>query len=49
MREIKFRAWNKILNRMDNWYDLVDKNLRNIFIIKDHNGYELMQYTRTKR
>lgn len=45
MRDIKFRAWNKILNRMDNWYDLVDKNLRNIFIMKDHNGYELMQYT----
>ena len=48
MREIKFRAWNKILNRMDNWYDLVDKNLRNIFIMKDHNGYELMQYTGLK-
>lgn len=48
MRDIKFRAWNKISNRMDNWYDLVDKNLRNIFIMKDHNGYELMQYTGLK-
>jgi len=48
MREIKFRAWNKISSRMDNWYNLVDKNLRNIFIMKDHNGYELMQYTGIK-
>lgn len=45
MREIKFRAWNEISSRMDNWCDLVDKNLRNIFIMKNHNGYELMQYT----
>lgn len=48
MREIKFRGWNTIREKMESWSELLDKNLRNIFITRNHNGYKLMQYTGLK-
>lgn len=44
-REIKFRAWNEVLEEMLNWNDFLDTNMKNTFIAPESTGLILMQYT----
>ena len=48
MKEYKFRAWNSLANKMYNWNELLNQNLKNIFTIPEQCGYNLMQYTGLK-
>ena len=46
MREIKFRGWDKTSKKMVNWNELLDMNLKNIFIMQEKDtGIVLMKYT----
>jgi uncharacterized phage protein (TIGR01671 family) len=44
-REIKFRAWNEVSEKMLNWNDFLDTNMKNTFIAPESTGLILMQYT----
>ena len=48
MREIKFRAWDSLVEKMYSWTELLNQNLNNIFTIPEQCGYHLMQYTGLK-
>ena len=48
MREIKFRAWNEVLEKMYNWYEFLNTNMKNTFIAPESTGMILMQYTGLK-
>ena len=48
MKDIKFRAWDSLANKMYNWSELLNQNLKNIFTIPEQCGYSLMQYTGLK-
>ena len=48
MREIKFRAWNEVLEKMYNWYDFLNTNMKNTFIAPESTGMILMQYVGLK-
>ena len=44
-REIKFRAWNEVSEKMLNWNEFLDTNMKNTFIAPESTGLILMQYT----
>ena len=44
-REIKFRAWNEVSEKMLNWNEFLDINMKNTFIAPESTGLILMQYT----
>ena len=44
-REIKFRAWDEVSEKMLNWNDFLDTNMKNTFIAPESTGLILMQYT----
>lgn len=48
MRDIKFRAWNEVEEKMLNWYEFLDTNIKNTFIAPESTGLILMQYTGLK-
>ena len=48
MRDIKFRAWNEVQEKMLNWYDFLDTNIKNTFVAPESTGLILMQYTGLK-
>ena len=48
MRDIKFRAWNEVEEKMLNWYEFLDTNMKNTFIAPESTGLILMQYTGLK-
>ncbi len=48
MRDIKFRAWDNLVEKMYSWTELLNQNLKNIFTIPDQCGYKIMQYTGLK-
>ena len=43
--EIKFRAWDEVSEKMLNWNDFLDTNMKNTFIAPESTGLILMQYT----
>lgn len=45
MREIKFRAWNEVEEKIYNWYEFLNTNMKNTFIAPESTGMILMQYT----
>nr|DAY39436.1 MAG TPA: YopX protein [Caudoviricetes sp.] len=44
-REIKFRAWDEVSEKMLNWNYFLDTNMKNTFIAPESTGIILMQYT----
>ena len=48
MRDIKFRAWDNLVEKMYSWTELLNQNLKNIFTIPDQCGYKIMQCTGLK-
>lgn len=44
-REIKFRAWDEVSEKILNWNDFLDTNMKNTFIAPESTGLILMQYT----
>lgn len=48
MREIKFRAWNNVLNKMYSWNEFLDTNIKQTFIAPESTAMILMQYTGLK-
>ena len=48
MRNIKFRAWDNLVEKMYSWTELLNQNLKNIFTIPDQCGYKIMQCTGLK-
>ncbi len=45
-REIKFRAWNEVSEKMLNWNEFLNTNMKNIFLLpRKSTGLILMQYT----
>ena len=48
MRDIKFRAWYEVDEKMLNWYEFLDTNMKNTFIAPESTGLILMQYTGLK-
>lgn len=44
-REIKFRAWDEVSEKMLNWNYFLDTNMKNTFIAPESTGLILMQYT----
>ena len=44
-REIKFRAWDEVSEKMLNWNDFLDTNMKNTFIAPESTVLILMQYT----
>ena len=44
-REIKFRAWDEVSEKMLNWNDFLDTDMKNTFIAPESTGLILMQYT----
>ena len=48
MREIKFRAWNEVQEKMVNWSEFLNTNMKNTFIAPESTGLLLMQYTGLK-
>lgn len=48
MREIKFRAWNNVLNKMYSWNEFLDTNMKQTFIAPESTAMILMQYTGLK-
>lgn len=48
MRKIKFRAWCETEEHMYDWENLLNQNLKNIFIIPEQCGYNIMQSTGLK-
>ena len=48
MRKIKFRAWNKVEEKMYNWYEFLNTNMKNTFIAPESTAMILMQYTGLK-
>lgn len=48
MKDIKFRAWNEVEEKMLNWYEFLDTNIKNTFIAPESTGLILMQYTGLK-
>ena len=45
MREIKFRAWNEVMEKMFTWNDFLNTNMKNTFIAPKSTAMILMQYT----
>ena len=48
MREIKFRAWNEVLEKMYSWNEFLDTNMKQTFIAPESTAMILMQYTGLK-
>ena len=48
MREIKFRAWNEVEEKIYNWYEFLNTNMKNTFITPESTAMILMQYTGLK-
>lgn len=48
MREIKFRAWNEVEEKMYNWYEFLNTNMKNTFIAPESTAMILMQWTGLK-
>ena len=44
-REIRFRAWNEVSEKMLNWNEFLNTNMKNTFIAPESTGLILMQYT----
>lgn len=44
-REIKFRAWDEVSEKMLNWNEFLDTNMKNTFIASESTELILMQYT----
>ena len=44
-RETKFRAWDEVSEKMLNWNEFLDTNMKNTFIAPESTGLILMQYT----
>ena len=44
-RDIKFRAWDEVSDKMLNWNEFLDTNMKNTFIAPESTGLILMQYT----
>lgn len=44
-RVIKFRAWNEVSEKMLNWNEFLNTNMKNTFIAPESTGLILMQYT----
>ena len=44
-RDIKFRAWDEVSEKMLNWNEFLDTNMKNTFIAPESTGLILMQYT----
>ena len=44
-REIKFRAWDEVSEKMLNWNEFLNTNMKNTFIAQGNTGLILMQYT----
>ena len=44
-REIKFRVWDEVSEKMLNWNEFLDTNMKNTFIAPESTGLILMQYT----
>lgn len=44
-REIRFRAWNEVSEKMLNWNEFLNTNMKNTFISPESTGLILMQYT----
>ena len=47
-REIKFRAWNEVREKMLNWYEFLDTNMKDTFIAPESTGLILIQSTGLK-
>ena len=47
MREIKFRAWNQVMEKMFTWNEFLNTNMKNTFIAPESTAMILMQYTGT--
>ncbi len=45
MREIKFRAWNEVMEKMFTWNDFLNTNMKNTFIAPESTAMILMQFT----
>lgn len=43
--EIKFRAWNEVSEKMLNWNEFLNTNMKNTFIAPESTGLILMQST----
>lgn len=48
MRKIKFRAWNEVEEKMYNWYEFLNTNMKNTFIAPESTAMILMQWTGLK-
>ena len=48
MREIKFRAWNEVLEKMYSWNEFLNTNMKQTFIAPESTAMILMQYTGLK-
>jgi len=48
MREIKFRAWNEVLEKMFSWSEFLNTNMKQTFIAPESTAMILMQYTGLK-
>lgn len=44
-RDIKFRAWDEVSEKMLNWNEFLDTKMKNTFIAPESTGLILMQYT----
>ena len=48
MRDIKFRAWNEVLEKMYSWNEFLNTNMKQTFIAPESTAMILMQYTGLK-
>lgn len=48
MRDIKFRAWNEVLEKMYSWNEFLNTNMKQTFIASESTAMILMQYTGIK-
>lgn len=48
MREIKFRAWNEVMEKMFTWNEFLNTNMKQTFIAPKSTAMILMQYTGLK-
>ena len=44
-RDIKFRAWDEVSEKMLNWNEFLETKMKNTFIAPESTGLILMQYT----
>lgn len=48
MREIKFRVWNEVMEKMFAWNEFLNTNMKQTFIAPESTAMILMQYTGLK-